>query len=120
VTGWFVPSSGGWPPPHTREDLSPGQIDEVIDRALVSAWALLPDTSEHRPVVQRARWVLAEQPGRQVSAVRTTRGLVWPRVLGVGGEAFDCWQDPEDPSITLSWPQLLVECGPLDDATPGS
>lgn len=61
------------------------------------------------------QWVLAEQPGREVAAVRDAEGYVWRRVSSAAGLAFDQWTDHA--GLALSWSQLLVEFGPLEDAT---
>lgn len=65
---------------------------------------------------QRARWVLAEQPGREVTAVRDSEGHLWVRQPGEA-EAEDVWTPPPtDPHLRLTWTTLLVEWGPLDEA----
>lgn len=66
--------------------------------------------------VQRAQWVLTAQPGRQVTAVQDCQSFVWTRVPSEAREEFDEWLSPD--GLSLKWSPLLVEFGPLDDATP--
>jgi len=49
-----------------------------------------------------------------VTAVKDCEGFVWTRVPNAAG---DEWLSPD--GLVLKWSPLLVEFGPLDDATPG-
>jgi hypothetical protein len=62
-------------------------------------------------------WVLAEEPGLAVTHVVDADGDQWThRLSAIDG--CDWHLDEED--MDLSWPQLLVEYGPLTDATPAT
>jgi hypothetical protein len=67
------------------------------------------------PVPVARIWVLAEEPGPEVTHVVDADGDKWTHRYSATG-ALDWWLAEE--SMRLSWSQLLVEYGPLTDATP--
>jgi hypothetical protein len=73
----------------------------------------IPPQEDDRP--GPAMWVLAEQPGRDVTAVRDHVGDRWKRLISDGPAEDDVWDDGV--FLLLPWVRLIVEFGPLTDAT---
>jgi hypothetical protein len=69
------------------------------------------------PVPAARIWVLAEEPGPEVTHVIDADGDQWTHRLSV---IDGCDWHLDEEGMDLSWPQLLVEYGPLTDATPAA
>jgi hypothetical protein len=70
------------------------------------------------PVAQPRMWSLAEEPGADVTAVKDAEASVWNRAAEYHCRACNRWSPDWDPDVEIEWSPLLVEYGPLTDATP--
>jgi hypothetical protein len=65
-------------------------------------------------------WSLAEEPGADVTAVKDAEASVWNRAAEYHCRACNRWSPDWDPDVEIEWSPLLVEYGPLTDATPAA
>jgi hypothetical protein len=72
------------------------------------------------PVAQPRVWSLAEEPGADVTAVKDAEASVWNRAAEYHCRACNRWSPDWDPDVEIEWSPLLVEYGPLTDATPAA
>jgi hypothetical protein len=133
------PRSGGQPGPYVAEitwseDPSLGEpqgspvgrpVDVSTDEVDLSS-AVQPGSDaagtgtspDPVPAAQPRMWSLAEEPGADVTAVKDAEASVWNRAAEYHCRACNRWSPDWDPDVEIEWSPLLVEYGPLTDATP--